>query len=273
MPCPICNDAHILYTGDETRVKQCICVYVKKLRKHLGSEIATADEIASSPLYKAQEYDLTTESLYIKSSRNALLPHLRYTLSGKGTTFAFNDTTDHRILNVWLGNESFKARSKDQQDTSRSYNDLYEFLGEDWDLVIIVLGQITHPNRAAANVLRQALTIRKQVGKPVWLVDCPDNPWNTTTSYNSDTAVWIDEQGWKEIVIDSAGKPDEAHFQSEGFNADTGDVDLETSPPEKERRPKRRVVREELEESGSEDPDAGGIDMPSGGGNTKKRYH
>lgn len=197
--CPKCN-----YTGfhiidlDDTRVVQCICSYAKTLKAYLGPEIASAENIRQSVLYqldgkgKPPKVDRTKDSLFIKSYWSDLLPHLKWTLAGKGPMFRFRIVTDEKLKSVYVGNESYKYRAKDVRDEIETFNSIGDLIGPDIDLVILRLGFLGYKNVAMPGVLKEALMLRESATKPTWLVETPDKPFTYGYfSYNEDVAEYI----------------------------------------------------------------------------------
>ena len=267
-PCELCGGAGVLYV-DDTRVKQCRCVFVKKLRLHLGPEISDADKVTESVFLVANAgkivKDLTTENLFIESSWANLLPHLKYTLGSKGLTYYFRITNDERIKTVFVGAESYKSRSIAQRETTVSYNDLGDYIGEMYDLVILRFGALGYPNRAVAGAIKESLLIREFLRKPTWLVSTPDNPFESTHAYEPGLGTYISKH-YRTITLDSTGRPDipENKEEAPGMSI-VGDDD--EKPPEEERalepadEPGQRFDSDDI----SNDP------AVSGGGKSKKR--
>lgn len=205
-PCPHCNGVRT-FRVDEIRVRQCICVYLEKMRTHLGPEISGAPVIKSSPLYTLDgKVDLTTKNLFITSTWAGLLTHLKYALTGKGLGFYFTVVTDGRLKNVFLGNEALPVKSRSED--SMGFNSLPNLVGEDFDLVVIRLGFLGYPNRAASGILKESLMVRDSFRKATWLVEHPDHPFNTLHSYSLDVENYIDAHGFRRIELDSEGQED-----------------------------------------------------------------
>lgn len=132
----------------------------------------------NSPLFQPGELDLTTENMFFRSTNwNVFLSNLKWVAAYKFKRNMFiRVVTDLHLINVYVGNTSVKARLKSQQIEDgplQICNSLPDLL-EGPDLVIIKLGVLTHSNKAAANVLSEALLIRSSVAKPTWVVE-PDH--------------------------------------------------------------------------------------------------
>lgn len=197
--CSKCNYTGFQYIeGDESRVVQCICSYAKTLKAYLGPEIASADTITRSPLYELAgkgeppKADRTSDNLFVKSYWSDLLPHLKWTLACKGPMFRYRIVTDEKLKTVFLGNESYKTRSRDTRDDVVTYNSIGDLVGPEIDLIILRLGFLGYKNVAMPGVLKEALMLRESASKPTWLVEVPSSPFGPGHfSYNEDVAGYI----------------------------------------------------------------------------------
>jgi hypothetical protein len=190
--------AHCQGTGriliDDITMKECVCAFAKAVRTHLG-DIALASVLDESPFFTMDEEggtDLTLQNLLIKSYWEDLVPHLKLVLIRKGLRFKFLVTTDQRILGVYLGKESYAARSKNKRDEVEVYNGLGDLLGADQDLVIVRLGVQSYKNQALPGILKEALLLRGITRKAIWLLEEPDNKFGPGhIAYNEDVAEYI----------------------------------------------------------------------------------
>jgi hypothetical protein len=174
-PCPDCNGDQWIRIDNLTS-KPCGCLQGFLLRQHLGSALATAPK-TRSPLFVPPSVDRTEENLFLKGSWTDLLPHFRWTLGCKynlDTSHSFLITTDERLLQVWLGSESYTQRSRSKRDEVDTYNNLADLVNGP-RLLIIRLGFLGYPNKAAPGVLKQALGIREVSLKPTWLIEEPSS--------------------------------------------------------------------------------------------------
>lgn len=171
----------------EYRWEHCRCVAWIQVARLVGPEIAQAGRAKTSPLYKPNTEEggppvvtRTGENLLLKGSWVELLPHLFGALSFKYLEKNLNYThiiiSDWDLLQVWLGNKSYKAKSKEVRDRVPSYNDLGDYV-EGPDLVIIRLDHLGYKNQAMPGVIKEALLIRQRKGRPTWLVEEPDKPF------------------------------------------------------------------------------------------------
>jgi hypothetical protein len=192
--CPICKGTRWRLSADKAR--PCVCLLQEMLDNYLGPDLSGAARIRESPLYAidgdfTSTRDRTNENLFIKSSWPVLLPHLRLAIGHRhhrDATFRFTILTDERIINVYVGNESYKARSG--RSAEGNFNGLKDLV-ESADLVVVRLGFLGHKNVAAPGALKQALMIREAALKPTWVVQNPvgDHP----VSWNEEVAAYLVE--------------------------------------------------------------------------------
>jgi hypothetical protein len=175
-PCRLCNGVQWTYTVTDNDIvpKPCACLERKLLQEFLGPEIAHAKFIKSdlfNPVVDAngeESGDRTKENLFIKGPWSLVIRHLYWVLSGKKKHtpgYTFKVVSDKRLIEVFVGEEKGKRRA--DQEVNNGLSDLLT----DPHLVICRLGVLTHANKAAANVLQEALNIRNMVGKPVWICE------------------------------------------------------------------------------------------------------
>jgi hypothetical protein len=139
--------------------------------------------------------------------------------------------TDERIKNVFVGNESYKARSKSRRDEMTTFNSLSDLVGADYDFVIIQLGHLGYKNIAAAGALKEALMIRRTSQKPTWLIEEPDRPFSYEChSWSEDLQAYVDQHF---EVVDLDREKDEApkpRGRSRGMSVENvGDTEAVTS--------------------------------------------
>jgi hypothetical protein len=151
------------------------------LRQKLGPEISSSTHVSKSPLFQMQKgcpptVDLTNKDVFIDCPWPNLLPHLKWVLGCKGLNFSFRIVTDQQIKNVYVGNEQYKNKPKGSRDSEEVFNSLTDLM-EGHDLVILRLGFIGYPNKAAAGALLEALMISEAAGSTVWVVHDENRPW------------------------------------------------------------------------------------------------
>lgn len=167
----------------------------------LGPEIARAKHITESVLYRPVanaageiEGDRTEENVFLKGSWTLVCQHLRWVLSARrlySTGFSFRIVSDVDILDVWLGNKSYKQTSAEVRNEVETHNALSDLLS-DPTLMIVRLGVRASKNRVAASVLHEALSIRAFLFKPTWLVEGDVYFGDGHPFYNSDVQTYVD---------------------------------------------------------------------------------
>jgi len=217
---PDCDGEGHIHT-DEFTVRLCPRMKSKMGKEHLGPEIANVQHVTKSPLLEPGArgeplaLDRTGDNLHLRIRWHNLLPHLKLALGMKGPNFPFRVVTDQEVKNVYVGNEHFKSRAKGHEGAT--YNSASDLMGADYELVILKLGYIGHPNRAAAGSLKEALLVREALHKATWIVQDPDHPW--THSCDSDVEHYIGSR-FETVVLDPAdpGK----HYRAPDSNPDVG---------------------------------------------------
>lgn len=211
-----------VFVVNETTVRPCQNLYVKRLKEHLGAEIGSGKHVRGSPLLQLNPeggsplVDLTTQNLIIQATWRALKPHLKWTLSFKGLMFRFLVITDERIKGVFLGAEAYAAKSKDVRNDAPSFNSLSDLLGDGVDLAIIRVGFLGYKNRAAAGALKEILLHRESLPRPTWVIVDPERPW--VHSHDLDLQEYLDAKNYTPIFLEGpSGSP------SLGIQVDEGD--------------------------------------------------
>lgn len=231
--CSICGGSGWIPV-DDLRVKECRCKGLKRLRAHLGEEIALSPVITTSPLFKVEAgqvvEELSSTNVYIESTWAGLLPHLKLVLMNKGTDFYFRVITDELVKRVFVGAEHYQNKTREERETSTSYNSLNDLMGEVCDLVILRLGIVKYRNRALPGAIHEALSVREHLRLPTWVVSTPDFPFEESPSYSPELAAYL-ERRFKRIrlVTESTWEPEDD--TSKGMSV-VEQEDLE--PPEEE---------------------------------------
>jgi len=163
-------------------------------RRHLRNYMQAIDPklwsqtpFRNTPLYNKKDgVDRTKDDLFISSiDWGSFLSHLKWVAGYKcGQSSFIKVASDRTLLDIFVGNRNYKNQMRERL-TNESFvcNSLEEFL-ESPDLVIIQLGGLRHPNRAAANILKESLLIRRRLGKSTWLVEPHDKAF--TPFYKND---------------------------------------------------------------------------------------
>jgi hypothetical protein len=174
----------------------------KRHQDYLGAEIFFSRHIKSDlymPSFNEHGEEIgdrTTENLFIKGSWSVLCRHLRWVLTGKRMAnpgFTYKIVGDARLLDVWLGKESYKARSASQRDEVETNNSLDDLVSHP-TLLIIRLGMLTTKNKAMAGVLQQALMVREAFSKPVWIAESGTTFGDGHQAYSYDLGNYIDSE-------------------------------------------------------------------------------
>ena len=219
--CPTCGGVGYLYNEETFTREPCNCKVAEYMTKHLGTEIAKAPTIFSSPLFELADksgeppkLDRTKENLHIKAAWIDLLSHLKLCLWPKGIFFNFRIVTDEKIKTVFVGAESFSQRAKNKREDMVTYNSLNDLLGKEYDFVIIRLGFLGHKNQAAPGAVKEALMIRDVAQKPTWIIEEPNSPFGYGNfTWSEDLQEYID-RNFKTV---SLGKTEGRVFEPRGY--------------------------------------------------------
>lgn len=199
--CPLCQGQERILDGDKP-VKQCRCSFKKDFLKRVGAEIANSTPVASSPLLMPGKIggellvDRTEENLFIKGWWSDITSHLLIVLSCKmmryGLQYPFKVVTDNEIFEVRMGFHAYGSRPKSKREEVPVFNTLSDFMGKDFELVIVRLGSVCYTNRAAPLYLKEALKAREVASRPTWIVEEPDSPFGPGHfSYNEDVGDYV----------------------------------------------------------------------------------
>jgi len=241
-PHPKCRDGFIFPRDPETGnviinpetggpyVQSCPRILLKKVLARLGPELASVKTIrGGGPLFSPKaKVDLRGINVFITGCTWPWLrPHIRYALArslAHDLNYDYKIITDQQIKAVFVGDESYKARPKETRDERPTYNSLGDLVGPS-ELVILRLGHLGHKNRAAAGAIKEALRIREEPGKPTWLVDEADHPWEQSHSYDPDLEDYISTH-FKKVRIKGVDPGyDEDEEIRAALDADMGDED------------------------------------------------
>jgi len=180
---PNCTDGWV-QDGDN-HWKQCPCFFWREAKRRMGPEIGSAPPIDYSPLLMPGRdvgevsVDRTNENLFIKGWWTNIVSHLFIVLSCKmmnrGLWYPFKIVNESEIFNVRMGLHAYTARPKGKRDEVQVFNTLSDFIGADFELVIIRLGSAGHKNRALPGYFREALTTRTMIPKATWIIEEPDS--------------------------------------------------------------------------------------------------
>lgn len=198
--CTKCGGLGKIRKDDLTSIR-CPCNVRIQINTILGPDFMSVPPIEGAlyqngPKWGEPTLDRTQENLFILGRWTTVLGHLRWALSCKlrETDLRFRHLviTDEKIKNVYVGNEHFRSKTREEGERETSYNGLSDIMCEH-DLVILRLGFLGHRNRAAGGGIWEALMLREVDRKPTWIVDNFDRPYNSDNlSFNPETASYID---------------------------------------------------------------------------------
>lgn len=210
--------------GDDLVAVTCPNLAVVRLKQKMiaiDPQLIAAKHDRTTPLYQKGEVDRTHDNIIFKNtSWPTFLGHLKWVVASKDMFLRL--TSDMTLVNVYVGNTALKARLKAQIERGEDGDVLISNSIEDLlagpDLVIIRLGQLVHFNRAAANVLHEALLLRLSQGKATWLVEptwLSFSPWTKSDfgiptgmpCCNQDVLALVNRQ-FDEVHLPSRGDDD-----------------------------------------------------------------
>lgn len=174
----------LMHRGERLVSVDCPNMRIVSLRRRLTEidpQFLRVPHFAKTPLYQAGEIDRTEDNLFLRHAHwRTFLAHFKWVIASKKTGFFVRVVTDMTLLNVFLGNASVKNRLQSQRTDEGELlisNSIEDLLSSP-DLAVIRLGHVVHANRAAANVLREALSLRLGLGKATWLVEPPEQTFS-----------------------------------------------------------------------------------------------
>ena len=250
---PKCHDGWV-QDGDN-HWKQCLCFFWREAKRRMGPEIGSAPPIDYSPLLMpgrvggSVSVDRTNENLFIKGWWSDVTSHLFIVLSckmmNKGLWYPFKIVNESEIFNVRMGLNAYNSRPKGKRDEVQIFNTLADFIGGDFELVIIRLGSAGYKNQALPGYLKEALTTRAMASKPTWIIEEPDSIFGPGHfSYNEKVGDFISNNFTPVDLITERKGPITPRGVS-GSELQSGDglvVDDERANPVKAVMPKERVV-------------------------------
>jgi len=217
---------------------------------HLGPEIAKARSLKSSPFYVRGDVhgeppvrDMTEGNYFFRGTWDQMLPHFKYVLSLKGLDYRFKIVTDERLKSVFVGDTSYKARHKKQNDNEEPINGLADLVSGP-HLLIIRLGFLGYKNVAMPGLLKESLMLREVARKPTWLVENPECVFEHGNHSFSDEVWSYITRNFDTSLDLTSTSPTVAEMVE---TADTAPI-----PTERVARPARAVAVEPLDERGPE---------------------
>ena len=240
--CPLCDGLQMIpvIVGDEVRAKRCICLERILARKFLGN-----DEIYYAPKLKSGLYlpeqdaegneigvDRMEDNLFLKGPWSLVCQHLRWCLVLKHhryPDFTFKLVSDQRVVDVYVGAESYKNKAAKDREYGENNNSLSDLV-EEPDLLLLRLGVLGSSNKAAANAVLSVLRIRGDEGKPVWVIE-GDRPFGDGhRAYNYELGDYIEDRFDVEDLRADKTQP-VAFPVAPAADVETISMGVEDSPP------------------------------------------
>ena len=189
--CTECGGTGFTIVDDGSRgppsTRTCVCVLRRQIRSNIERGmrgLSRADPLepgASSPLMQKKR---VTKDVWVTASVPWFTSHLRHTAARQRVDWGFRVVTDADLMVAWLATAALQgteildadARSK-AAPVSLTKLTLVD-ISEPPELLVVRLGVKAARNSAMPEVLYETLTIRAHAGKPTWLWDQPDAPFD-----------------------------------------------------------------------------------------------
>lgn len=210
MTCTICNkpihsqcsNGHVIIS--DTTVAECPNLRIVRILDDFNRRIpASFREVKMAkhtPLYvprgeNVQGVDMTGQNLFIRGVpwNPVFVSHLKKVFFCK-PLLTFKLVTDARIKDVWLGAEAYTSMPKGKREEAETHNVISDLVSENYDLVVIHLGQLMHKNVAAPNVLKEALMFRGNLGLKTWLFQSSDPGAGWLHSRNDEVEEYVNSK-------------------------------------------------------------------------------
>ena len=186
--CPKCGGAGFIYPEciytrpGEKGGQYCDCA-LDALRlqnmDHIWKSLSQAKDVpalhANPPLKPLVERDL-----WITAKEEVFRAHLKAVAYSMSTMWECRVCSDSALLESWFGTSKAQGIRIYDLEIDRSTLEAIDLrdLVEPPSLLIVFLGVKHLPNKECPNALLEAISLRKHVGKPTWIVDQPDNQVN-----------------------------------------------------------------------------------------------
>lgn len=187
--CRICGGTGFTVVEDGTlgppTTQVCICVLRRQLVANIERGmrgLSAADPLEpgmSSPLLPYVKKDLR-----VTASPPWFASHLRHTAARQSPNWGFRVVTDADLMVAWLataalqGTEILDADARGEAAPVSLTKLTLVDISAPPEMLVIRLGVKAARNSAMPEVLFEALTIRAHAGKPTWLWDQPDAPFD-----------------------------------------------------------------------------------------------
>ena len=188
-PCSTCGGTGFTIVDDGSLgppvTQVCLCVLRRQIVANLErgmrglSGAVPLDKGERSPLQAHIENDMR-----VTASPAWFTSHLRHTAARRGVDWGFRVVTDADLMVAWLataalqGTEILDADARSEAAPVSLTKLTLVDISAPPDLLIIRLGVKVARNSAMPEVLYEAMTIRAHEGKPTWVWDQPDSPFD-----------------------------------------------------------------------------------------------
>ena len=187
--CTTCGGTGFTVVEDGTlgppTTQVCLCVLRRQLVANIERGmrgLSAADRLepgTTSPLLRYVKKDLR-----VTASPPWFASHLRHTAARQRPDWGFRVVTDADLMVAWLataalqGTEILDADARGEAAPVSLTKLTLVDISEPPEVLVIRLGVKAARNSAMPEVLYEALTIRAHAGKPTWLWDQPDFPFD-----------------------------------------------------------------------------------------------
>ena len=188
-PCTTCGGTGFTVVEDGSAgppvTQVCLCVLRRQIVANLDRGMRGLS--GAPPLDKGERSPLRTHTdgdLRVTASPSWFTSHLRHTAARKGADWGFRVVTDADLMVAWLataalqGTEILDADARSEAAPVSLTKLTLVDISAPPDLLIIRLGVKVARNSAMPEVLYEALTNRAHEGKPTWVWDQPDAPFD-----------------------------------------------------------------------------------------------
>ena len=156
---------------------------------------------------------LTKYNAWITGPIELFKRHLKAVAFHKHTLWDAKVRTDAMILDSWFGTLKAQGAKIYDVEIEKSILEAIDIrdLVEPPELCVFVLGTKRLPNKEAPNSILEAISYRKHVNKPTWVVDQPDHPIdrNHHLFYSETLEKWLNS--WPHVSL----APTTAHVVGE----------------------------------------------------------
>ena len=188
MTCPKCDDRGFIWILQENKrlppvVEPCSCQIIKDVINNANKgwpNLIQAGKVRQSPLL-----GLESNNVWVTSAYDVFRSHMRYVAVRQGATWYFRVVSDSDLITSWLGSTALKRSEIFDADVALSgatvsakMHSLVDFIDPP-ELLVIQLGVKSARNNAMPEVFLETLRHRAFTGKPTWVFDQPDSPFNS----------------------------------------------------------------------------------------------